>query len=290
MPWSQKVQVRLKYTIPPLSSPSQHCTCTFWELLFLFLYLTRNKTLPYKWGPEFEPRQSNMTWCSGGRCSSPPDVYVRLVLQEEEGALAVLPLHGHVQQGLPIRHGVIDASPGAQQLCCDRVHACKRDKPQLMLAQLLPLSQPLTTTNMPSRLRKASSFPHYYRLNPNRKASLHKRLAPTLPPPSLAHPPSGARLSAATDTALPVHNARPSTVWSRESLRLKSGIICKLLVAWRALATFFKRKKTPDFTIPWITLKVLKRMQAQFQTDWLITSIQRELIDLVVGSGSQDVW
>lgn len=106
-----------------------------------------------------------------------------------------------------------------------------RDKPRLMTAQLLPLSQPLTTANMPSRLRKASSFPHYYRLNPNRKASLHNPLAPTLPPPSLAHPPSGARLHAAAVTALPVHNARPSTVWSRESLRLKSGIICKLLVA-----------------------------------------------------------
>ena len=233
---SRKVQIRPKYTIPPLSSPSQHCTCTFWELLFLFHYLTRNKNLPYKWGHAFEPRQLNVTWCSG--CSSPPDVYVCLVLQEEEGALAVLPLHGHVQQGLPIRHGVIDASPRAQQLCCNRVHACKRDKPQLMPAQLLPLPQPLTTTNTPSRLRKASSFPHYYKLNPNWKASLHKWLAP-LPPPSLAHPSSGTCLSAATDTALPVHNARPSTVWSRESLRLKSGMICKLLVAWRALAKFF---------------------------------------------------
>ena len=31
-----------------------------------------------------------------------PDVYVRLVLQEKERVLAVLPLHGHVQQGLPV--------------------------------------------------------------------------------------------------------------------------------------------------------------------------------------------
>lgn len=50
-------------------------------------------------------------------------------------------------------------------------------------------------------------------------------------PPSLP-PPSDVGLSGdAGGTTLPVHNARPSTVWSRESLRLKSGIICKLLVA-----------------------------------------------------------
>lgn len=63
---------------------------------------------------------------------SSPDVYVRLVLQEKERALAVLPLYGHVQQRLPVRHGVVDARPGAQQLGCDRVHACEISKPWLM--------------------------------------------------------------------------------------------------------------------------------------------------------------
>lgn len=68
-------------------------------------------------------------YCDGERCSRLPDVYVCLVLQEEKCTLAVLPLHGHVQQGLPVRHGVVDAGPGAQQLGCDRVHAWDTNRP-----------------------------------------------------------------------------------------------------------------------------------------------------------------
>ena len=37
-----------------------------------------------------------------------PNIDVCLMLEKEEGALAVLPLDGHVKQGLSIGHSVID--------------------------------------------------------------------------------------------------------------------------------------------------------------------------------------
>lgn len=85
-----------------------------------------------------------------------PDVYVRLVLQQEERTLAVLPLHGHVQQGLPVRHGVVDASAGPQQLSCDRVHAWETSRSAR--AQLSPVLHLLTTTHAPSQ-RQSQQFP-----------------------------------------------------------------------------------------------------------------------------------
>lgn len=40
-----------------------------------------------------------------------PNTDVCLMLEKEEGALAVLSLDGHVKQGLSIGHSVIDRSP-----------------------------------------------------------------------------------------------------------------------------------------------------------------------------------
>lgn len=80
------------------------------------------------------------------------------MLQEEEGTLAVLPLYGHVQQGLPIRHGVIDGGPRAQQLGCDRVHAWENSKPRLMVLNLSCFLH-ILQQHTHSQLLKASSFP-----------------------------------------------------------------------------------------------------------------------------------
>ena len=50
------------------------------------------------------------------------DIDVSLVLQEEQGTLAVLSADGHVQQGLTVGHGVVDGRPRAQELGCYGVH------------------------------------------------------------------------------------------------------------------------------------------------------------------------
>lgn len=115
----------------------------------------------------------------------------------------------------------------------------KETSPDVIHAQRFPLPQHLTTTDIPSQLLKASSFPldltgltQTERLFHNQMISSLSSffLAPSLPPSPASDSCQSADMSG-PGTALPVHNARPSTVWSRESLRLKSGMICKLLVA-----------------------------------------------------------